>query len=633
MSKAWWDAGEDRAAQIWSLLETLETRQRARDGRNFVNEKIYGGSIGIGRGVSENHGGFMPAALNYTRTIVDALVARVGNGRPAVRYAADGASWSQRRKAKQYDRVIEGEAEALGFAQMGPMVLRDCLVTSGGIGMVTADCGRIVADRVPCEELRFPDYEARYGKPRQMHRVMRYAKEVLAEKFDGKARDAIENAPAPKARPNDLEMGGISESAMVEVAMSWHLPSSDGEGKKATDGRYVISIPGGATLDVTDYKRSKFPIAVLRWSQPRRGYWGASLVDELAELQFKVNEIAHNLQQNVYFTSALKVAVRRGAQIPKKHLAGKKPHFFEVDAIGSDVQWIAPDGFSLAQFQFLQWHIQQMFEISGVSQLMAQGKNPLGAGASGAALNEVYEQDSERFSQLEQGYARWWCDMGELVLEAARDLADDAGFRETEVRWGKNNVLHKIKWADVDLEADRFELHLEPSGYMPQTRAGKMQAVEQLVMNGMLDPKWAASLVDYPDLKRAQMVQNAPLEWCLWAMEQVTDAELTEDDSEVDEGKSATVPAPDPHMDLELAMAVGKAAYQIAVTEGTPEPILARFVSFIDSVDAEKKKLATGAPPPPPPDVMGMPPMDPMAGAPVDPMAAGLPPMPPMGVA
>src|SRR5690606_41362717 len=127
---------------------------------------------------------------------------------------------------------------------------------------------------------------------------------------------------------------------------------------------------------------------------------GASLVADLAGLRFKVNEVARDLMRNIYFTSALKVAVRRGANVNKKHVAGKRPHFIEVDAIGSDLQWLAPDGFSVAQFQFLQWLIQQMFEVSGVSQLMAQGKNTLGAGASGAALNEAWVQDSERFSQF-----------------------------------------------------------------------------------------------------------------------------------------------------------------------------------------------------------------------------------------
>ncbi len=646
MTANWWKDGADKAENVWSHIKTLEMRQRTRVSRDFVNEKIYASSVGMERGFGDKmRGGFMPAELNFTRTIIDALVARVGNDRPAVKHASDGADWCQRRQAKQFDKVIEGEIEALEIPAMGPMVMRDALVTRGGVGMVTADNGQIVADRVPCEELIHDERESRYGKPRQMHRVMRYSKEVLAEKFDGgsKMRAIIENAPPPQRRPNDIETGGESESGMVECATSWHLPSGTeeaAESDKKTDGKRVISVPSpGGILLAEDYRRDHFPFAVLRWSPPRRGYWGASLVDELASLQFKVNEVARDLMQNIYFTSAVKVITRRGANIEKKHVPGKAPHFIEVEAIGADLEWKAPDGFSAAQFQFLQWLIQQMFEVSGVSQLMAQGKNSLGAGASGAALNEVYQQDSERFSQLEQAYARWWCDMGRLIMEAAQDLAEDEGFRETEVRWSKGNVLQKIKWKDVDLDSDRFELHLEPSGFMPQTRAGKMQAIEQLIANGMVDPKWATSLIDYPDLKRAQMVQNAPLEWCLWAMEEIADCELkggdqaggddelgegdstNESEAEIDEDKSRPIPAPDPHMDLDLAMSVAKASYQIAVTEGTPEPILARYLEFMDALDAEKQKLSSGAP------AMPAGPPAPMGGMP-GPMPPGAPPMP-----
>lgn len=614
MSAGWWKDETDPASQVWAHIRALETRQRTRISRNFINEKIYGNSVGIDR--SSGNGGFMPADLNFTRAIVDALVARLGNDRPAVHYPADGAEWTARRRAREYDKVIEGFLESQSIPAMAPLVLRDALVTSGGIGIVEAHDGQLVADRVPCEELFFDERESRYGKPRQMHRVMRYSKEVLAERFP-KKRAAIEQAPAPVARHNDFEALTGDPGTMVEVATSWHLPSKKG----AKDGRRLITIPGvpDGVLDDTPYKRSKFPIAVLRWSPPRRGYWGASLVDELAALQYKVNEVARDLMANIYFTSSLKVAVRRNANIEKKTLAGKKPHFVEMDAPG-DIQWLAPDGFSLAQFQFLQWLIQQMYAVSGTNELMVQGKNTLGAGASGAALNEVYQQDSERFSQLEQACARWWCDMAELGLEAARDLAEDEDFAKSEMAWPKKGVIQRVKWPKPH-DDEEFRLSLEASGFMPNTRGGKMQAIEQLIANGMIDPKWATSLIEYPDLKRAQMVQNSAVETALWAMDEIADCELNPDE-EVDLAKSKPVPAPDPHMDLDFTMSVAKAFYNNSIREGDPHAVTARYLQFIDALDAEMKKAAKGAPAP------AGPPMDSMAAAmPADPMAAmGVPP-------
>jgi len=265
---------------------------------------------------------------------------------------------------------------------------------------------------------------------------------------------------------------------------------------------------------------------------------------------------------------------------------------------------------------------------------MVNSKNTLGAGASGAAQNAQYDIESERFSQLEQAYARFWRDIGRLIVEAAQDMAEDEDFKEREVRWNKKNVLHRIKWADVDIDADRYELHLEPTGYLPSTRAGKTQAIEQLIAAGQIDPVWSTTLLDYPDIKRANMVRNAPLEWVLWAMEQLEDVEIDADGDVVEE-ESAGMPPPDPHMDLDLAIKVAKAVYQLHITEGdrenpTPPALLARYRTFIESCDAAKSAAATATPPPAP--GMGAMTAPPMPGSPD--MAGGMPPdmaaLPPM---
>ncbi len=637
MSATWWKTSskKDVAAEIWQQLDRLDRFQRGRRARDLINERIYMGAVGPAGGrerLGDGAGGFMAADLNFSRTIVDALVARIGNDRPAVHYKPTGETWKDRRRAQKFDNAIEGMTESMMLARKAPLALRDSLMVRGGGLYPYVEGGHLCADRIPCEELYVDEREAMYGEPRQLHRVMCVSKEVLAAKFPDQA-GRIMVAPPPKNRGQDDAglQGGWLESGMTDVALSWHLPSK----KDAKDGRRIISLSDAqAPLVDEPYGRRSFPVALIRYSHPRRGYWGNSLIDELAGLQFKVNEVARDLMQNIYFTSSLKVAVRRGAEIAKKKLAGKKPHYIDVDGLGTDVQWIAPDGFSMAQFQFLQWLIGQMFEVSGVSQLMAQGKNPLGAGASGAALNEVYQQDSERFSQTEQAYANLWVDATRLGFEAIKEAAEDEDFRSGELKWTRGGVTRSMAWGEIvdGLEDDEFELQLEPSGFMPSTRAGKMAAIEQLTANGMIDPRWTTSLLDFPDLKRALTVQNAPIEWILWAIDKLVDCELDDDQTEVVLEKSAEIPAPDPHVEMDFAFDVTKAFYQQAQADDYPQPVLDRFLTFMDALDAEKKRAASGAQAPvPDPMAAGMPPGDPMAAPPMDPMAA-LPPMP-MGAA
>jgi len=642
----WWtQSGQEQADAVWSHVETLQKRQTLRVLRDQVNERIYSSNVagGIGRAVDTATAlrsiGFTSADLNFCRQIVDALVARIGNDQPAIRVAADGAEWSQRRQAKLIDKLIAGEMEGLDTAAEAPLCLRDALITRAGVRKIVAHNGDIVADRIPCEEIVLDEREARYGKPRQMQHVKQVAREVLCRDYSEHER-AVEQAPPAGKRDGELDLEYSGDSTMVDVIEAWHLPS----GKDASDGKHVIAIKG-QTLHQGPWKRPRFPFSFIRWSPPRRGFWGCSLVDELAALQFKVNEIARDLMQNIYFTSATKVLVRRGANIAKKHLAGKAPHTIEVDT-PSDAIWQAPDGFSPAQFQFLQWLIQQMYEVSGVSQLMAQSKNPLGAGASGAALDSFYDIESERFSQLELSYARFHRDQGQLIVDAQQDLAESEK-KPREVRWIKRSVVQKIEWP-VDMEADKYELRLEAAGYMPKTRAGKLKAIEELTATGMLDPQWAASLMDFPDLEQANLIRNAPIEYALWAIEQCLDCELDEE-GEVELEDSAPMPAPDPHANLDLCISVGKAVLLHQTTEGSretkvPEGVLARVRNWIELCDAEVAKAAPAQPAMPPgmpapgmdPMMGGAPPMGPpgMAppGPPMDPMAGGMPPMP-MGAA
>jgi hypothetical protein len=631
---AWRKGGAGAAASLWQTLRRLQREQASQIRHDRINRRVY--SSRIGREVAQRPEvaslvrsmGFIPADLNFTRPIVDALWARIGNNQPAIKMAASGAKWNQRRKARQLDQVIEGTVESLDIAAKASQSLRAALVVRGGILEVGSSAGRIYADKVPCEEILMDEEEARYGEPRQMHRVMTISKEVLTARYPDKSIE-IDKAKRPEPGPLDPPRSTARQSAMVEVAKSWHLPSEP----DADDGRWAVSIDG-TILDDGPWKRQTFPFAIIRGMPPMEGdgFWPASLVDDLANLQYQVNSLFRKLQENAYHTATLKVLVRRGAQIAKKHLAGQRPHYVEVDN-PTDAVWHVPDPFPPSQLNFLEFQIRQMYEVSGVSQLMAQSKNPLGAGASGAALAEFYDIESERFSQLELAYARFWRDIGRLIIEAAQDMADDEEFRKGEVKWAKQSVIHKVAWKDVDLDADQYELHLEPTGFLPNTRAGKMQVIETLVANGYLDQKWAISLADFPDLKRANQVLVAPLEWALWALEQVDDVELTDDETEVDEEKSAEIPAPDPNMDLDLALALAKATYQMRIVEGTrgkptPEPILERHRTFLEYLDTEKKKLSAAAPMPAPGPAM--PGMDPMAGAAPMPMN-GAGPMPPGG--
>ena len=160
-------------------------------------------------------------------------------------------------------------------------------------------------------------------------------------------------------------------------------------------------------------------------------------------------------------------------------------------------------------------------------------------------------------------------------------------------------TIQEVKWADVDLEKDSYVLKVFPSSALPTTPAGRLAMVEQLMAAGLLGPEEAKRLLDFPDLDRELALDRAASDNIDRIIERM-----------VDDG---TYEAPEPFMDLVLAIKKTQAAYNKAVNDNVPEDSLALLRQFMASIhemikiaQAEARNAtavpAPGAPPAPSPD-------------------------------
>jgi len=74
-------------------------------------------------------------------------------------------------------------------------------------------------------------------------------------------------------------------------------------------------------------------------------------------------------------------------------------------------------------FNQLNMLYQKAYEITGVSQLAAASRNPLGANASGAALREMTDIQSDRFALTSFQYQQFHLDLAQLFIDEAKALA------------------------------------------------------------------------------------------------------------------------------------------------------------------------------------------------------------------
>jgi hypothetical protein len=565
------------------------------------------------------------ARLNVVKPVVDTVVARLSKRRPMPQFKVDNADWSLKRKAKRYRQFIVGEMMESCFEELSPMALRDGTIEGTGITRIDDTEDDIFAERVYRDELLIDPRETKYGKPWQVQRVIRIARDVLKDKYP-KHKDAIERAPAATRRPNealdDPDMRDGQSSSLdgyVDVIIAHRRPSF----REAENGRVAVVIDG-ATLRFDEWECERFPYAVFRYAHPTRGYWGRGLVRDLADIQSRINSIVRDVQLNIEAVGKGSYLVNEAFDLPVEMMSGRAPFKFLYKG-SQPPQWNAPQAVSGQTLQLLEFFMRQAFELTGVSQAAASSKSALGLNASGVALDTQYDIESERFAMVERQYTQYRLEAAQLYLDAACRVAKARKEREGTKKdrayvttWRGRDRIERLEYDEVEMDAEQYRLELEPVSFVPDTRAGKLSAAQELTQAGII-PQWlAASLFDEPDLAMANLINLAPFNNQLRIMEQLGD-------------ETKDFIAPEPYHDLAIALKMALAYVNHAEAESAPEEIVSRYRQYVDMVNELKNGIPEPAAAAPP----GMDPaMDPaMAGAPMDPAMAGMPPgapMPPM---
>ncbi len=563
--------------------------------------------------------------------MIDTVVSRQSKRRPMVAISADDAEYSQKLAAKRASRVLRRKLGAPTVERLRPMMIRDAVVRGDGLLKVFRNGGDVSIERTPRSELVFDDGEAASGPPRTIVQVKRIDREQLMAMFPGsKERKRIAKVQ-PAARdiwsPYDYDMP--LDGNHIEVGEGWHLPSIPGAG----DGRKMIVIrDGGDPLDDCDWCRPRYPFVRTQWTPSMRGWLGIGLVQQLAGSQNKVNEIWADHQEALYWASSLKIFIPRSANIDKHHMRARHPNIVEYD--GAPPKYEAPNPASQQAMDTLRWLIQQMYEISGISQASAASHSPMGQNASGKAIETVYDIESDRFAQFELQIAMATVDLGLCQLDEAKEMAlddeEDAARAKESGRDREESCelapwITEIDWKRFDFDGGGYHLAPEPVGFLPDSRGGKLEAINDLAkIPGLIDPQQIASLIDEPDIARANRHILGPSR----AIER-----LCEDLGDVTVSISECTPTPLMLYVPGLAKNRVQGEHDNAYAERADDKVLGRYRWFLQMLEGLEKQLAAPAPGPMDALQQGAPgvPAGPPGMSPGMPPDAGAPGLPPPG--
>ena len=584
------------AGHAKALQQTLS----GRFSKNRARERIY-----EGHDLNNNRlaiagleaAGITIARLNATKSIIDTFVSRLTKDRPMPSFDTTGADWEMKRRSKKWRSFIVSKMLETEYDDLSRDQVLDGSILGNGFIRVDDNEDDVFAERIPVNEMLFDDRECRYGKPQQAMRVYRVARDLLTELYP-KHADLIRNAPASESRPDDKDtdiFGDLED--YVDAYEGWHLPST----KDNDDGRHIL-ILDNTTLIHEKWIEPRFPWSHLRIFKPRSGLLGTGFVDQLASLQHRVNCIVRDLQLNLAATGRGFFAVNEANDIPTEMLTGWQPFKLKYKG-GTPPVWTAPQAFNQAQLNALDYFIQQMYDLTGVSKANAESKSALGAGASGIALDTQYDIDSDRFRMPQANYARARLDGAQCFIDAsarvARRRAQSKGEKRsfTAVSYKSRDAIERLEYDKVVLAEGTYKMKIEPVNFLPDTRAGKLAVVEQLAKAGIIAQWMVPMLFDEPDLAHANSMLLAPIRNALRKMDDLYDVEME-------------MPLPGAYNDLDLELKVATAYVNLVEEERAPDEIQDRFRQYADFVvDALKKKqiqqgatapgtVAPGAPPP-----------------------------------
>jgi hypothetical protein len=653
---------------LWNVWRRMRQDDRRHD-IIYENRSIrIGGKLHLGVRALEM-AGLDASELAVTTTIVDTFDARFSKRKTLPMFVVDDAEWDLKNQAEDFRLWLHGKLSEVQFEKVYGECVTDMLVRGDGVAYIDEGEDDVFCERVHRSELLVDPYEAKRGETavRTIYRFRTISRDALLEMFPEHAK-AIEACPAAPRRDEHYTSDWLaSESQMgdrdvVDLIEAWHLPKEDCDPEEDGGGRKLVCI-ANATLCYEEWKSPRFPFARLTFRKPRRGYWGSGLVERLEPTQRQINRMVADIAQNVAVTGKGVWLVPEQADVPVEKLSGYRPFKLTYRGVRAP-EFTHPTPINPTTLALLEKKIAWAHEMVGAAQWSVQGRSPLGAGASGVAIDTMEDLLSDRHSKQEEACSLFRLDASQCFLDAAgrvaarsedeeydepvndndeRDAENDEESDEPKKRepvkktrkrgyyatWMDKGRLERLNWHEVAMTPDQYRLQLEPVNFLSQTRSGKLAQTAELIKTGVIEQKWAATLYEEPDLAHVNRIRLA------------TDHNA-ERMVKVIGNRKKPMPVPEEWHDLDLLLELTKAYYnraqnEIKETDPAYEEVLTRFREFGDLViaaqdriaKAEAEKAAAMAPPPMPggpmPPDPNMPPPGPMPGAPIDPMAAPLP--------
>lgn len=570
MTEAWWKQSKEDACQVvFETVKFLKANQDWRQKLNLIHMRLYQNMKNMGLDVI-NYASFGDVHNTYNKRLtlnvveagIDTLVNRIGKDKPKVTFLTDDGSHSEKRRARQLSKFMNGAFHQTNlYDHTGFAFLDGCVFGTGSVYPYRVK-GNIYAERVWSNELYVDDIDGAYREPRQIFRAKSIPRSVVKATFPEHA------AKIEKATRVDTSSQNRYIADNIEVIEAVHLPS----GKDATDGKRIICIES-TTLLWDDWKYDYLPYVFWRYKNRLLGFWGKGVAETLSTIQLEIDRTIQVIQKSLRTCSVPRVYLQKGSGIIPSHINNE---------VGSIVNYTGqPPIFDVARAVSpeLANHLENLyrkaFELIGVSQLAAQAKKPSGLDA-GVALREFDDIESERHAILTESYQQFHVDIANRYIDLMDEMAEEK--QDYEVKVKVDGALNRIKWSKIRSDRDHYVLEGYPTSLLPKRPQGRLQTVTEMTQAGYFSKEESMELLDFPDIKSVMDRKNAPLR----IMQKLVDKML---DADEDDASESYTP-PEPYMNLQFGIKYMQEMYLLAKMDNAEDFKLQLMRDWIDQAES-----------------------------------------------
>lgn len=511
--------------------------------------------------------------FNLCRSATLTAQAHIGALNPKPKFQTNDADWSLTRQARDCEHAVNAIFYQNDFNNLKTKAFLDAAVSSIGGIKVYAENNTVKMERVFPGEILVDVREGYYGCPRNLYQIKQIDRDTLRDKYPGKddVIDATGEGDLLNLFPW-LDWQSAENQALVVEA--WHLGVRNKKGD-FVGGKRVIATPSGLLAPPESWNRETFPFAFYRWEDRQCGFYGRGIVEQLRTHQRTLNYIDLRIRDHMHYLSRGKLVVwdNPQAKVNVEHLTTSPEDIIKITGTGQPPTVVAQNAVPSEWWAWRKDTIESAFRELGINELAATGSKPPGVEA-GIALRELQDASARRFRPKTQANERFVIECAKLIIRELKDSDDTMNIR-AKVKRGSTTYLQEIKWSEVALDDNQYQLEVMPASSLPDTTAGRLQTVQDWYQAGFITQLEAKSLLDFPDLEAFKSLDLAPKELILESIETM-----------IEDGEYVI---PEPSDNLDLIIKLGTLSYQKFRLRKAPSDRLELLLRYVDDAQSLKE--------------------------------------------